>query len=1823
MSRTWRKRAPLFLVSWLLRVAIVLVPAGWLLWTGAGAFLRQADGALKQAAPLVSAEASRALGRSVTVGRLTPGVSVESLWSMVRHPEAWGKLPIEADDIVVGTRVTRYVDPKTGPQVFDEPTLAASPVFARVRQVVAYVSLPTLLTGDFNGAVARVEIADPWVVLVRDRNDRFNVSQLVPPKKDGKPAAPFRTVIAVRGGQARFRDYHSQYALAAAPLAGIAPGPSQNDFSNIVGFVDLTGARDYRFALDIDPDRRTPTLARLAGGIRLTGDWGRGDVGSRPDSPSAQSARYLLDVHVGGANIPYWYYYFLRTGLAAPPAPRTADTFRVERGVADIDVSLAAPRPDVHGGPLPGVGIRIGAKFAGGDLASGFFPASVRNARGSFDYADGLVAFRGGASVLDAPIDVEGALWNITPDPITHAPARPEITMSVNAPRIPVARVLDTFLPRKTPLPPGVSVGGLVSASGVVSGPLQNPVATGRFAALNAAYAGYPAARNIGATVNYGGGVVTLTNIVATLDGGGRATGRAAIQVGGDKTRKGEAEFSASVQNVDLASLAALRRLTANVARPVTLAGRGEVAVVGRRSAGGDLHLAANVAAGGLSVSGIAFPVAQARVVVDQSVRGLTSVIVPSARIESAAGAVRVGGGLQPGGSLNLTWTASSLDLAALSRAFGVAGVGGLVSASGTVDGTVAKPRGVVREMVGLNLRLRVPDKATGTARQYALDTVRATNLVVTPSGVALHGPLTVRRFPAVAYVTGDVTDLLARTGPRLNLSAKIENVEFAEVERQLGAAAANVVQAVIKKNLPPQVAASTPANFSGSIRTASLTARGTFSDPHLDGTVQLGRLLVGPYPIDEGHADFSYNKARTQITNAALSASFGTLTANATLLADGRLSGSFAAPEINAEKFSFLTEKYASLGGYIALAGTVGGTIKAPVVSAQIAPSTLVIAGTPLKNFTVRDLHYVAQTGGGGRIELPLLSFEQGGTQIAIRDARYDLGTRRVAASLSASSGDIGVLLSTIRNSGLRDTDVGKDFVATLDTLPTPLAGEFSIPEFRLSGRLVQTKDGDGKPVTRFTDGDGTLHIAGSNLKVGAFEAPTLDARATLRGERVTLDGFSAKSLGSTIRASGTFDLNGDADLLVESNAVPLESLRTFTALSNLPLQGNIDLTVRVRGPKTARNVTATLQGENIDIVTAPTAQVAGSVAAKDAATPKFRLSLVRAEAQYRVEPTGEATLIIPEFLVTRGKTEITLEGTIPLATTGSDAAVAVRPINITAKAPRIDLAEFQSLLGVPVIDSKGKSGTAADLGGIVAANVSLTGTLRQPVLSGALSITGAHFALPRAPGDDRDKVNPIKSLDAALSLSGSTITFDKFALALGGPNKKAGDFGTLTMGGKVSLTSLERLQNLLKPGAATPTDLLPTANLPTQGLDGSLALNVKFDNFRPVEENLFGFGEATQGRVNGGLRITGPLLAPRIAATDPIHIADVALRLSPKVATPTATTSSFLISPSFDNIPIIVDGKAIVADQGTYRFEANGSAYINGKFAPNGAGGTGLDVSATLNTVGGYFQLPTFRFSVEKGGTITLRYGGVNSGVITNNVVAKTKIYAPAGTNISSYARSAQGGPIGSSLSSPLSTTTRYDVTMTLNGPLNILSTDGATTAPAQSATSLTNQQSELQITFTSDPALSKDQIIALLGTQQQADLARQGQVDAAFRSFASQALYSGLVPRYLAPITEGIQSTLGLSDLRIDYNPDGTSNIFVAKQLKDPFERFVLELQQTIQTRSSQLTSQQPYLLSLNYELFRLKPNSRIQPRMRVGVSQNEQRAVTYFLRGTIAY
>ncbi|HVK02982.1 MAG TPA: hypothetical protein VM490_05880 [Armatimonadaceae bacterium] len=272
---------------------------------------------LRQAAPLAEAELTRALGREVRIGALTPDLSVRTLLRDFFRRASLGVIPVTATDVAVAAGAT----------------FGSSPTLASARRAVAFVSIPKLIAGRTNEAVERVLLEEPYLLLVRDRTGRLNLQDLIKPRK-GPPGKPFVTRVDVEQGTLRFVDFASKVR-----------GGQTNDLDRIDAAADV-GARSIRFTASARGKPGTATARRLGGPVSAEGTVGRGTPGQGEFAPGAGTARYLANVRARDADAAYWLSYFV--GEQPTLGQRAAR--------ADARVTLLAPRASARAARSPSVG---------------------------------------------------------------------------------------------------------------------------------------------------------------------------------------------------------------------------------------------------------------------------------------------------------------------------------------------------------------------------------------------------------------------------------------------------------------------------------------------------------------------------------------------------------------------------------------------------------------------------------------------------------------------------------------------------------------------------------------------------------------------------------------------------------------------------------------------------------------------------------------------------------------------------------------------------------------------------------------------------------------------------------------------------------------------------------------------------------------------------------------------------------------------------------------------------------------------------------------------------------------------------------------------------------------------------------------------------------------------------------------------------------------------------------------------------------------------------------------------------------------------------
>jgi hypothetical protein len=1394
----------------------VLVPPVVLGLAAFGSLIGYLDKVLAKTAPIASVEASRLLGRRIHIGGLDPALTVKSLWTMIRRPDTVGTLPITATNIEIGNTK-------------DEIRFAGSPLLGRIPKVTLFVSLPELLNReDKTGVLKRVLVEEPELLVVRDPQGEWNLTKIVPePPKDKEPEPPFRTVVEIRNARIRWRDFDSARPKKESPAINAFWVPSV--------VVDMSGARTIQLQATATALAGSSTSRHLQGSVQVRGTLPRGESGALPESPSLNAPGLLVRLEATGADAAYWLYYFLSP----------IDGFQLQQGQADATLLLAQrPKPPYSASALekerddPLV-LSAQVDFRNAVVRADTLREPIRDAQGRLEYESGALLFDARARAWGEQIRARGQLWGIPQG--DNTPSELQIAADVAIPRLPLQKAIREFDLQKS-LPPELKVGGTAVVQAKLAGSLsaiERMMVSGKVAGVEAVYSGYPALRGIRGDFFLKEGILQTRNVRANLQGGGTVQGSALVRVLGRKEQVGNAIFQAQAVNVPLETLSVLEQITKNANAELRLQGRGNVSAIGR-FVNKELFAAADITTQNLRLGTTAFPIAQGRVLVERN-----RVLVPSARIESGLGVASVSGDVSPEGNLDLKWFARGIDIAALARKFGIADAAGLASGYGTVQGTTRSPEVWVSELVALNLRYTLPvdpNKPQQQPRRLALDTVQGKEIQITPDRVRIapENPLVLRRFPAQITATGDVADLQTanpkvayssdpETGanvttidPRFNLSVRVTNLDYREVESQLGLAIqlpeklTGQRAKVVETPLPEPEA----EGFSAQILRSGIQITGTLSSPRVSGVAELSKMLLGPYPVEGGRVQFAYDTSKTEVSEFVVfvrsqfvpgtGKTTAAIKGNLILEADGDLIGQFRTgtffqgtelrDSIDIARLSFLLGGKVQLIGEASLQGAISGDTDTPQVDATLRTPSIEIAGIALKNVVGVGQFRIPEGATQGILRLGQFSFQQGQSSgqsgedspnltVTLNDATYNLQDGTVGATGQVQIADIATLFNALRRSDLPTFEVGERIVRALAQFPPEIGGSIALENISFLGQVGKGDSGLQNPQL-------SLNLNAKNIRIGEFTTDTLTATAALNDDVIQVAALEAKTATSTIRGNGIYDPDGNVNAVLESNDFHLEALRAFPGLQGFPLRGSIFVSLKVEGKSQTPAITASVFGEKVVVLTGQSSENIGAAAQSERLEGILlnNISLVGSVEQVipgegvPANEVGKYQFVLPEGVntITLGsgekRAELRLDARLPFSFDPSDSNLSQRPVLVNLSVPKFDLSVLKEVLPRAISDeaivtvnpeptptkvpNTGKQETvdpAGDIGGEFAAKIQLAGSLENPLLSGYASINDGRYRPPRPAGSDRDVFSPIADLDMTARLIGDHICFDR----------------------------------------------------------------------------------------------------------------------------------------------------------------------------------------------------------------------------------------------------------------------------------------------------------------------------------------------------------------------------------------------------------------------------------------------------------------------------
>jgi hypothetical protein len=479
-------------------------------------------------------------------------------------------------------------------------------------------------------------------------------------------------------------------------------------------------------------------------------------------------------------------------------------------------------------------------------------------------------------------------------------------------------------------------------------------------------------------------------------------------------------------------------------------------------------------------------------------------------------------------------------------------------------------------------------------------------------------------------------------------------------------------------------------------------------------------------------------------------------------------------------------------------------------------------------------------------------------------------------------------------------------------------------------------------------------------------------------------------------------------------------------------------------------------------------------------------------------------------------GEHYLTMDGTLPFRWQTNDRGVVVggrvpadAPLSLTVRLPEQSLDLFNTLAKLDprtvnprLAPALAALGSLSAVRGTLSANLHIAGTRAQPDTSGSFQINGGAFQPQR--GETR-----FDQIAVRLGFSGNRITVQQFTgrSSNGGTFRGSGDISGIAFG---------------------VGDQAPAAEL-----NLALALNDLHYTERNLTNVLQERFRGTLRTVARGhpdqpapLRLTGDWRSPTLQG----EIDLLNTRLALPASLPQAQARAFLPVPNPKFLLDVRLDRNVWLENPVLRLQMTGDLPIRGTLAEP-------DVRGTLTVQRGQMTFPTARFRVE--GAVEIAYSPAAS---TPDAAS-----APATLRVDLTATSRVRGTDPNT-----GQRQSYALTLTVRGPLT-----AEAYQPGASLISETRPGEQLTIDATSDPPLSQQQILALLGQVSAIQAITRGSTSAetALRHTVTDTLTGSVLPTLFTPLQTSIERWLGLEEFSVEFAFDQPLQLLMTRKIYGP--------------------------------------------------------------------
>jgi autotransporter translocation and assembly factor TamB len=519
-------------------------------------------------------------------------------------------------------------------------------------------------------------------------------------------------------------------------------------------------------------------------------------------------------------------------------------------------------------------------------------------------------------------------------------------------------------------------------------------------------------------------------------------------------------------------------------------------------------------------------------------------------------------------------------------------------------------------------------------------------------------------------------------------------------------------------------------------------------------------------------------------------------------------------------------------------------------------------LGGTgPVRFDVVSEAHRLSSNGALDITDLRYRNLPIGTTVASWSSARNVLqGSLNVTGEQGTlhSHGSIAVALQPTLFRTLRASNYALAAKLNDVDLSTWIAA-LGAPQVPVTGRIDANATVTGRWPNPHFNGNAEL----DNGTIWRFPIDKFTATVATHGQRISLDSASLAAPGITAQAYGSmgFSLEQPLQFTLHAASSDLPRLAAELWRMQLPVTGSFESTLTLGGTPSNPTVNATLDGTKAVVYGLNIPSLHGSV------------SLERHNA------------ILHDASITLPKGELAIEGSVPVQLNPIALGPPKAPLSFQVTAKDIDPSAFNAMLG-----------NDTELGGIIAGDLAVSGTVAEPQISGNFGISKGTFV------SDFDR-SPITGIEGSMTFDRESATLDNLQANFGngsvaakgevtfpqagksmtylvtatakGAQFNSPMYGSGTVDGEMALTRGADADDPLLSGRVELTNTtIPfaaflAASPQAASAPPPLDLNVNFVVGRNVRVRGSGFGAGLDVAGTGEADLAGTLAAPTMAGT------------------------------------------------------------------------------------------------------------------------------------------------------------------------------------------------------------------------------------------------------------------------------------------------------------------------------------------------------------------